>query len=87
MIAKVRIAPVERWCPMVLDGLSEKEASVAGREVEIRTETMRSDVSFPGCDGKRWMLTQESQAQIDELIGFTCYQGPAFWCEHMLEMD
>jgi len=91
VIAKVRIAPIERWCKEVMDTIAEEPEisgapNEAGMWVEIRTDMMRQN-TMESCGGKEWALTDKS---LDELIARTGAMEPVrptFICEHMLEMD
>ena len=87
MIAKVRIAPLERWCSWVKSDALPNDSLLPGLEIEIMTHTMISDMAFDGCVGKRWMATLESQNKIDEILFGHAQGQKAFWCEHMLELD
>jgi hypothetical protein len=88
MIARVRIAPVERWCKEVMDATIEEPEtygtpSEVGMEVEIFPDRMRPT----SCGGREWQL---SDASVDALVARTGAAQPirpCFICEHMLEMD
>jgi hypothetical protein len=86
MIARVRIAPVERWCPYQLStGCERSRAESVGMIMPIYTESMR-----PGthCDGKAWKVHEETVDQIREQLGIVDWKPDETWvCEHMLEMD
>ena len=93
MIAKVRIAPVERWCPQNLKDLEDYPGGekLVGLEVEIHTETMQQIGDCivrdkPG-DGKVWLVTEKSRAAIAQVIYPTKVDEDLMLCEHMLEMD
>jgi len=91
-IAKVKIAPVERWCKAVRDGMvdypeANGQANEVGMAVAIKTETMRH--GSPDCAGREWELTEESLNALIQRTGADseCWTKPCFICEHMLEMD
>jgi hypothetical protein len=91
MIAKVRIAPVERWCPVNLEDLekSPEGRKLVGMEVEILTETMMrigDCQKFGVVDGSMtWRLSKRS---VEELRGIVPeLDADVRFCEHMLEMD
>ena len=90
MIAKVRIAPVERWCGRALRELERWPESkvVIGREVEIIPSSMTVDLDVAGGKdepGTRfWQVSEQTQSEIISAIG---EQRGAWVCEHLLEMD
>lgn len=84
MIAKVRIAPVERWCagtePLRDDG-------EVGCVIEIDTASMRKNNKSGGlCGGVSWEMTERSAQMLESITGQS-YDRPLKICEHMLEMD
>ena len=91
MIAKVRIAPVERWkkChpgPKT----SPSVCKLAGLEVEIDTESMAIRSDYHDAPTRFWRLTKESARKFDETQGYSGRDYENFYlrvCEHMLEMD
>jgi len=87
MIAKVRIAPVERWCERYANAKTEKNLPLArklvGITVEILTETMRPAQCDP--EARMWFVTEESKRRIGEITGQPATGNPI--CEHVLEMD
>lgn len=86
MIARVRIAPVERWCELPK---GEPEWFVtAGRTVEIHTDDMRTRTTRGGEMFREWPMTVESTKVFSELTGIHCAKDERlFVCEHLLEMD
>jgi hypothetical protein len=93
MIARVRIAPVERWCEQA-NALLKKAAipgtkPVGGEIIEIETASMRP--STISCGGNEWRVVAvpgnvvgvnpETLKQVNPL------DGEGWICEHMLEMD
>ena len=88
MIARVRIAPFERWCESRRTGKHEEARKRSeGFAVEIVTE---SCTKSRWCDGKMWQLNEESVDSFRESVGLQPRinnLGPRFMCEHMLEMD
>jgi hypothetical protein len=85
-VARVRIAPVERWCHEGQNYVARNPqvGLIAGQEVEIDTASM----SFGFCDGiksRDWRLSDESDAKLDAIVGD--HHHGARLCEHMLEMD
>ncbi len=93
MIARVRIAPVERWCPQNLKDLEDYPGGekLVGLEVEILTESMKTygDCIIrnrPG-NGKIWKVTPKSRDAIAQILYPTKVDDDLMLCEHMLEMD
>jgi len=89
-VAKVRIAPMEHWCPYML-GKQERfpeldYSRMPGTVVRIYTTSL-TQAMF--CDGRLWLASPESVAACAEAIGdIPQTQPPKTWyCEHMLEMD
>jgi hypothetical protein len=86
MIAKVRIAPVERWCRRYRE---KNPAGTAMKEIEIDTRTMQpcSLSAFCGEEWRCWAVTPHS---IQEALsmGASVIEGQAYVaCESTLEMD
>ena len=85
MIARVKIAPVERWCQPCKDGLnhSPQAETAVGLEVGIHPSTMEYD---PVCGGRSWFVDVPAGWE-----GRDCRTGGyvprARICEHLLEMD
>jgi len=82
-VARVRIAPVERWCD---EAKSHCGIDLQGREVPIHTSPVTANRVFR-CGGKEWIVEKNWSIQRDIEIGDTRPYIPAFVCEHMLEMD
>jgi len=87
-IAKVRIAPVDRWCEFHKIHLEDARrsaicASLVGMEVEIITNSMRMSV-IPECLGRLWSHTKKT---TEKLTQKGCVPSGDGICEHMLEMD
>jgi hypothetical protein len=88
MIARVRIAPVERWCWWYKPptGRENIAARLPGLEVAIETASMRAAECDP--DARMWDLLPESEEQLDLLIHGSVRHTTAHGiCEHVLEMD
>lgn len=82
MIAKVRIAPVERWCA---GSLRDGEASMAGRIVAIDTNSMQVNTDEDtGEKFRSWKLVGKDLKWLKEILGDPVVDA---LCEHMLEMD
>ena len=83
MIARVRIAPVERWCE---DAKKNSGHDLAGRSIRIITESMFQDNA---CKGKAWVEPREdSLIRAQEINDLDVFRGMYYYiCEHMLEMD
>ncbi len=95
MIAKVRIAPQEHWCPP-MQAILRAIRTTQGRKpslnliIEIETTSMRLEPSWRQnpCGGREFQVTgpdamapnAEDPTEMCNLIG-------AWVCEHMLEMD
>jgi hypothetical protein len=86
VIARVRIAPVERWCEGLRESAKDYDVKNlgVGREVEIITETMHR---WSYCEGHAWKLTLKSSNELREANGQQKHYSQATACEHMLEMD
>ena len=83
MIAKVRIAPVERWCQTPnrqYFGL-ESYRCLVGMEVEIFPSSMIDH----SCGTHGWLLTPDSYQKMRQICPHAASRGYA--CEHTLEMD
>ncbi len=89
MVARVRIAPVERWCPEYANEPNFHAA--AGMEIEIKPDTMRFEEEFAcGCKSRYWRVVPESAQRIANACGGSGIEslfGSLVICEHMLEMD
>ena len=93
MIAKVRIAPMERWCPSYREYLAQGTPHrLVGLEVEIETTGMEL-VTQEGMHGavvpfRAWPLTQKSIELLNQEIGaIGSAPNGIMLCEHMLELD
>ena len=93
MIAKVRIAPMERWCPSYRKYLAQGTPHrLVGLEVEIETDGMEL-VTQDGMHGaavpfRVWPLTQKSIELLNrEVSAIGSAPEKIMLCEHMLEMD
>ena len=96
-IVKVRIAPVEKWCPpmkKLADSLPGKPG--IGVQICIDTQSMRMGGEMVLCNGRCWRVVAddlyEKYAAIDidskELCDAHCLEWEENWvCEHVLEMD
>ena len=86
MIARVRIAPVERWCPFMLDCLTNAPeiASAQGTLIAIHADSMTDSDK---CGGRAWMVAKEEAIKIREQFGVDSPSPSYYVCEHMLEMD
>lgn len=78
MIAKVRIAPMERWCERALKSLQENPAlaELVGLEIEILPRSM-----FVGNGERHWLYGPNKGNRLWEIV-----RGNGT-CEHVLEMD
>jgi hypothetical protein len=85
MIAKVRIAPVERWCAESQE-IQGYRTDFPGRQVEIRTETM---TIHEACGARWWSVTNKCANELRALGGKTplVEDDERGMCETMLEMD
>lgn len=95
MIAKVRIAPVEQWCPELrkvfeplwAEHADEMEPS-SGSVIGIETSSMRVS---PMCGGREWHIAvlQDGIIATDPSTGREVDPNKVdgWACEHMLEMD
>jgi len=86
MIAKVRIAPVEKWCELYRNRTNVQPYARPGTEVPIITESMTVDPPFllliKHDFGSRWWML------APEFVAATGRQAHQCWiCEHMLEID
>lgn len=93
MIAKVRIAPVERWCPEYVHGWASRghnPLTVVGMEVRIIVSTMKKAEFYggiPPCTGREWQVEQSSANEIRAVLGQPPINNKTWICEHMLELD
>lgn len=94
MITKVRIAPMEKWCPSYRRLLSVgTPKNLPGLEVEIETTGM--EISAPdnhhgtSTPFKLWPMTQESIEKLNAAVGAIGNLGPhrILICEHLLDID
>ena len=85
MIAKVRIAPVERWCERQRARAAEyPDVNFTGLGVRILTETYtKSDF----CDGRVWVHEPSSVNEFRALIGKEPKYDTSYICSHMVELD
>lgn len=88
MIARVRIAPVERWCEGIKTmtaGYGPIPDDYAGKMTEIHPESMgKSD----WCEGKSWRIKQEIvRVNRTKYCNGVEAESPGYICEHMLELD
>jgi hypothetical protein len=91
MIARVRIAPVERWdkCHAGTKTAPHRHR-LSGLEVEIETDSMTVRSDCHDAPTKFWRLTTESARKFDEVQGYFGRNYENYYirvCEHMLEMD
>jgi hypothetical protein len=91
LIARVRIALEEKWCPPVrslLEKAVSSDLESASQEIiSIETNSMRTS-SF--CGGREWLVVAGDVCSTDTVTGTTIDETPNgnLWaCEHMLEMD
>jgi len=86
MIAKVKIAPFERWCGAAKQFLSPKvpRESIAGYEISIETESM---LPSGDCDGRAWLVVKDQALHAREQFDIPTTEERYRVCEHMLEMD
>jgi len=91
MTATVKIAPLDRWCNATSTFAKHAKwpERVVGREIQIVTTSL---ATRPGCGGRSWIFAGngEQEAELFRvggvdpiLLGF----GPAYICEHMIEID
>jgi hypothetical protein len=96
MIARVKIAPVERWCEMTRrDALKYPELLRSeGTFVDIETKSMTvnpikevEEICDPSA--RWWQITERSRQEQEAImqIDTTKEQVGNWVCEHMLEMD
>ena len=92
VIAKVRIAPFERWCEWAKSCEKNIPAMkrAAGLEIRIIAESCQQS-PCANCGGKIW---QHEDSSVNELRKSTGLDERDHWifetfvaCEHMLEMD
>jgi hypothetical protein len=87
-IARVRIAPVDRWCEGAIEQAKRNSIPyeiVVGMEVEILTGSMTNEQFC--CTGRSWELTDRSSKEMDSMMGLDWIPACAMLCEHILEMD
>jgi hypothetical protein len=86
MIAKVRIAPVERWCENAKQAALSIDSLrlLAGTFVNIIVSDMRVTTDKDGVEYKWWPLPPKDLQEYRVACGDE--QGLGI-CEHMLEMD
>jgi hypothetical protein len=81
MIARVRIAPVERWCQLSKNIL--KSRGFTPEEIAVGEEIIIDPSSMIESDGERlWTAKETDTVQFDR-----SEDRLALVCEHMLEMD
>jgi hypothetical protein len=87
VIARVRVAPVERWCGALLVDLQHYPnlAKLPGMTIFIDPRSMQVNRQAHKEDTKWWAVLPESRKVIVEMADFPS-QG-VYICEHMLEMD
>ena len=85
MSVKVKIAPFERWCEGARAEFAKRQDSDAceGLTVEIETNT---SAWWPYCAGRAWYITQKTHDELRRRNQREPVQGPAAFCEHMLEL-
>lgn len=87
-IARVRIAPVERWCEGIHDNEVPREAQWDERVVGMLIGIHPDDMSkWDKCEGKVWRVEQSSTNAIRAKLGWDSTQEERFLCEHALELD
>lgn len=86
MIATVRIAPVERWCPAKRVGIDwdAVRAKQDNPMVKILTGTMKQ---CQWCDGRAWVHEPNDVNELRASVGREPISDERWLCEHMLEMD
>lgn len=85
MIARVRIAPVERWCD---EARTDCGSNLAGLQIDILTHSCRSADKAESwkCGGREWLTESTWTKRRCCEIGIRNYAHMTI-CEHMLEMD
>jgi len=92
MITKVKISPVEQWCPQMQAALlfgPPGDPSV-GAIVEIETTSMRIEPPWRTnpCGGREFQVVGPDKVAFDaEKPGERRSIIGAWLCEHMLELD
>jgi len=86
LIVRVRIAPIERWCPLPARIALAGGRPAAGEFVEIETTSMRQD-DYPECGGKTWRVVSAHSNVVNIKTGKAEKRQGWRICEHMLEMD
>jgi len=88
MIARVRIAPVERWCDERRQAAQRYPAATAivGESIAIYTSVVRTRQE---CNGKNWQINNASCNDLRHKMSLPPVppEDIRFVCEHMLEMD
>lgn len=91
MIAKVKIAPMDKWCPEAIERTKRwpNTPKVQGMEIEIETDSMLADTSspYPVCNGRFWAMKVESVKALNQTSGRPYFPLKQWICEHMLGMD
>jgi hypothetical protein len=92
MIARVKIAPIERWCDetrkMVKRYEGDELEASSGSEIHIDTDTMQVS---PFCSGRAWIVAcipsemVPMNPETGEVLDIE--KSPGIVCEHMLELD
>ncbi len=88
MIAKVKIAPVSRWCERYL--AASQMHCIADAEIEILTHSMVLGIDKKGLHKepcRHWAPTQETRERIEGLLGYSVEFKDWMICEHLLELD
>ena len=85
MIAKVRIAPVGKWCEHARrDAPLDICEKLVGMEIEIYPVEMTTDTRDPGA--RCWRITDESRDRLFQALDRIPIPVPWKLCEHMLEL-
>lgn len=92
MIAKVKIAPLEKWCEPMKQAAARMSPTAhlaQGCEVGIETSSMRTAQRILQCGGREWLLVAipDSIRVFDASNGSYEMERQGWICEHMLEMD
>jgi len=94
MIAKVKIASIEQWCPPMREVLrairTQGKKPTIGLIIEIETTSMRPEPSWRKirCGGREFQIVgpnaiapnADDPTEMRNMVG-------SWICEHMLEMD
>lgn len=91
MIATVRIAPIERWCPAATEELVRHPlmAELVGHVVQIETERVIPS-GLEDCGGRMWETTESTRKLFETAVpsfGTGNLEYYPWICEHVLEMD